>query len=320
MYLLIHYIILSTISQLFFNMNNQINLNSYSVVFLSYDEPAADEHYDILLSYIPWAQRVHGIKGSDTAHKECAKLSSTERVIIIDGDNKLTNELFFQQQLLIDCNLIDINNSVISWPSKNIINNLEYGNGGIKCWPTELITTMKTHELADASNIQSQIDFCWDINYVAVDVSYSSIINNSTPYQAWRAGFREGVKLSLNEGIKIKSVDQIWSGNLNRLLIWMTVGADILNGKWAILGATYGCWLTLCTNWNYVNVRDFDEIYNLFSIEKFSEEDLDFNIEKFNKLLKSSIPVPLPFTVEQSKFFKRFNFNQSRQHPGITIL
>ena len=39
------------------------------VVFLSYDEPNADLHYADLCNKVPWAKRVHGVKGSDEAHK-----------------------------------------------------------------------------------------------------------------------------------------------------------------------------------------------------------------------------------------------------------
>ena len=49
--------------------------------YLSYDEPNAEENYADLLAKVPWAKRVHGIKGSDAAHKACAKLSETDRFV-----------------------------------------------------------------------------------------------------------------------------------------------------------------------------------------------------------------------------------------------
>ena len=51
-----------------------LNPNVYDVVFLSYDEPNAEENYQHLLSIRPKAKRVHGVKGSDAAHKACAEL------------------------------------------------------------------------------------------------------------------------------------------------------------------------------------------------------------------------------------------------------
>ena len=56
----------------------------FDIVFLSFDEPNADENFEDLLRKIPWAKRVHGVKGSDTAHKACAEISETDRVVIID--------------------------------------------------------------------------------------------------------------------------------------------------------------------------------------------------------------------------------------------
>ena len=46
----------------------------FDVVFLSYDEPNADLHYADLCNKVPWAKRVHGVKGSDAAHKAAAEL------------------------------------------------------------------------------------------------------------------------------------------------------------------------------------------------------------------------------------------------------
>ena len=37
---------------------------------------------------------------------------------------------------------------VISWAGKNEVNGLVYGNGGIKCWPKDVVMNMRTHENA----------------------------------------------------------------------------------------------------------------------------------------------------------------------------
>ena len=39
------------------------------IVFLSYDEPNAEKNYADLLTKVPYAKRVHGVEGSDAAHK-----------------------------------------------------------------------------------------------------------------------------------------------------------------------------------------------------------------------------------------------------------
>ena len=70
----------------------------YDIIYLSYDEPNAEKNYADLLTKVPWAKRVHGVKGSDASHKACAKLSKTSRFITIDGDNRI-DENFIDQIL-----------------------------------------------------------------------------------------------------------------------------------------------------------------------------------------------------------------------------
>jgi hypothetical protein len=48
---------------------------------------------------------------------------------------------------------------------------------------------MKTHEAADISDTSAQVDFCWALNYTAIDKCYSTIRNNDSKLQSWRAGF-----------------------------------------------------------------------------------------------------------------------------------
>jgi hypothetical protein len=54
---------------------SKINVIDQDIIFLSYDEPNAEKHYADLLTKVPWAKRVHGVKGSDNAHKACAAAS-----------------------------------------------------------------------------------------------------------------------------------------------------------------------------------------------------------------------------------------------------
>lgn len=303
-------------------MNNLVKIIDCDVVFLSYDEPNAEVNYTRLLEFIPWAQRVHGVKGSDAAHKACARLSSTERVVIIDGDNYMIQEGFLNQTVEIADGSINLARSVISWPSINTINGLIYGNGGIKCWNVDTLLTMKTHEHADPHNHRAQVDFCWDINYIPLDAAYTEIHNNSSPFQAWRAGFREGVKMSLDQGSKINNLSNLPKGNLKRLLTWMMVGLDVKFGNWAVLGARQGCYLTQFTDWDYVQVRDFDylEQYWLEKTVNFTSSEIYHESVKLGNIITSQIPVGAPLSPEQSKFFKMFDTNTKRQSGTVSIL
>ena len=66
----------------------------FDVVFLSYDEPNADLNYADLCNKVPWAKRVHGVKGSDAAHKAAAELSDTDWLITVDADNIVDSKFF----------------------------------------------------------------------------------------------------------------------------------------------------------------------------------------------------------------------------------
>ena len=305
-------------------MSNLLKITDCDVVYLSYDEPNAEQNYADLLKKIPWAKRVHGVYGSDAAHKACANLASTERVVIVDGDNIVRSDFINTSIEFIDEAVQD--KCVISWGARNVINGLIYGNGGIKCWPTQLILDMKTHENAESDNQKTQVDFCWDINYVQMDKCMSDVYNNASPFQAWRAGFREGVKMSLIEGSKTnKDLDfdkQIHWKNLHRLMIWMTVGLDITNGIYAILGARQGCYMTNCTDWDFVNVRDFKYLESLYKEEILSlETDTDLYskiISLGNKIERNlKISCPMILSEDQSKFFKTVYTNPSRMKSNL---
>ena len=300
---------------------NTVKILDCDVIFLSYDEPNAEENYQRLLEFIPWSQRIHGVKGSDAAHKACARLSSTERVVIVDGDNFMVTDNFLKQTVEILDDTLDLSQSVLSWPSVNIINGLVYGNGGIKCWPREKLLTMKTHESADPSNIRAQVDFCWDINYIPLDDTYTEIHNNASPYQAWRAGFREGVKMSLDQGAKVDDFSKLWKGNVNRLAAWMMVGADVENGIWSIYGSRLGCWMTQFTNWDYTRVRDFDYLDHLWASEvsNLTVNEAKYRADSLTDILKSQISIGNYLDESQSVFFKQFNINPKRQSHLVKV-
>jgi len=294
------------------------------IVYLSYDEPNAEKNYADLLAKVPWAKRVHGIDGSDGAHKACARLSETERLIVIDGDNTIRPE-FLKQEIDFK-EEVDLDKSVISWGARNTINGLIYGNGGIKCWPTQLVLDMKTHENAESENAKTQVDFCWDINYIQIDSCMSDVHNNATPQQAWRAGFREGVKMGLLEGSKADPNNfskQVHWKNFHRLLVWMHVGLDVKNGDWAIYGARQGCYMTNCTDWDYLNVRDFKWLNKYWeeNDSQTTEKMLPYEIMGIGETLKHELNISIadPFTDEQSTLFKTLYTNPPRMPNNFIV-
>ncbi len=298
-------------------MSQKFKIIDFDIIYLSYDEPNAEKNYADLLNKVPWAKRVHGVKGSDSAHKECAKIAETDRFVTVDGDN-IVREDFFNQEVDFTA-YKDYSRCVVSWCGHNIINGLMYGNGGLKLWPREYVLSMKTHENAPADDPNAQVDFCWDAEYIQMNSCYSDVHNNATAYQAWRAGFREGVKMSLDRGVRVNHSNfkrEVHWKNLHRLLIWMNVGSDVKNGLWAILGARQGCYMTNCTDWDYTNVRDFDYLGNLYkeTVEgTITDENILEYVKYFGDRLSPQLDIPLSILDESaSRFFKHVHADQTR--------
>ena len=308
------------------------SINEFDIIYISYDEPNADENYANLLDKCSWAQRSHGVEGSDAAHKAAADLSETDRFITIDADN-IVREDFFGVE--IDMDKIRATD-VVSWAGKNTINGLVYGNGGIKCWPKDVVYGMQTHENAPKGDKRAQVDFCWNINYVQMNNIYCDVMNNASPLQAWRAGFREGVKMGLVDGDIVDPMnlkEMVHNKNYKRLLTWMSVGDDCENGLWAIYGARLGCYMTNIDreSWDWRNVRDFDWLTKYFEEHvlpdfeadsdqlcprtgmKWNYKTLQDESDRLGYLLRSKLELEIAdMGVEGSRFFKEVYINPSR--------
>ena len=48
---------------------------------------------------------------------------------------------------------------------------------------------------------------------------------------------------------------------------------DVDNGLWAIYGAREGAYKTMCTNWDYVNVRDFETLNSMWEDKANIQQD-----------------------------------------------
>lgn len=281
-------------------MSQLVDIADLDCIYLSYDEPKKEQNWIQIQNMVPWSRRVDGIKGSDAAHKAAADASMTDRFVLIDGDN-IPAANFFNLQLKLD----NTNNDcVFRWKARNHINGLMYGNGGLSCWTKEFVYAMKTHENTDGTEANN-VEFCFYPNYWAMHDCYSTTYPNATPFQAWRAGFREGVKMCLNRGrrpILKEFEDQVVNRNYDHLCIWQTVGADVENGFWSIYGARLGTWMTMLNNWDYRDVQDFDKLAVLW--EEFQDHGPD-NCTSIGNILRQKLNLPIvDMDPAESKFFK----------------
>ena len=277
----------------------KVDVADLDCVYLSYDEPQKEEFWIKIQNMVPWAKRVDGVEGSDAAHKAAAEASDTERFVLIDGDN-LPDPEFFDITLDIKPEHEDC---VFRWKAVNHINGLMYGNGGLSCWTRTFINTMRTHENSDGSD-DTAVEFCYDPKYLAMNNVYSTTYPNGSAKHAWRAGFREGVKMCLRNGAKPtlqEFEDMVHRSNFDRLSIWHNVGKDVEHGECAIQGARLGTYMTMLTDWDFTEVQWFenlDKIYNEF--DKMSMPDI-------NGALMSRLGLPmLDLNSNDSKFFKKY--------------
>jgi hypothetical protein len=211
------------------------------VVFISYNEPNAEENWRRVLKKSPKAFRVNGIKGIVNAHKCAAELVSTDMFYVVDGDAYLTDDWSFEYQPRIfdrDC--------VHVWSSLNPINGLEYGYGGIKLLPRQLTLDVDVNCVDMTTSISTKFKTMSKISNITAF--------NTSEYNTFRSAFRECAKLSSNI---LKR--QLTRESSKRLDIWCTVGEDNPFGNWAIAGALAGKKFGLSNRGNTVELQKIND-------------------------------------------------------------
>lgn len=291
-----------------------VDIADLDCIYLSYDEPNKEENWVRIRNMVPWAQRVDGVKGSDAAHKAAAEASSTDRFVLIDGDN-IPDPQFFNLTLNIDD---EDEVCVYRWRARNHINGLMYGNGGLSVWSQQFVRDMRTHEASDGT-VENDVEFCFYPNYHAMHDCYSTTYPNASAFQAWRAGFREGVKMCLNRGARPSIAEfreRVHQRNLDHLTIWHNVGRDVEHGIWAIAGARMGTYMTMITpEWNYRVVQDFAELQRLWTtVENTNPETL---VGRVAEDLATQLNLPMTVMLaDESAFFKQ-HYRSNWHNLGI---
>ena len=281
---------------------NKIDVTDLDVIYLSYDEPQREEFWVKIRNLVPWAKRVDGIKGSDAAHKAAAGASDTERFILIDGDNLPDPEFF---NLVLEIPDGEWSRAVYRWRARNHINGLMYGNGGISSWTREFALNMHTHENTDGTDA-TMVEFCFDPLYWAMHDCYSTTYPNGSAQHAWRAGFREGVKMCLDRGRRptvSEFRDRVHHRNLDHLTVWHNIGRDAEHGAWAMAGARQGTHMTMLTSWDYREVQSFDSLESIWN--DVAPLPADNVMEQYAGSLAQQLDLPMITMNEyQSQFFK----------------
>ena len=282
-------------------MADRVRVSDLDFVYISFKEPNKEENWADLKNKVPWAKRVDGVVGFDSAHKAAAEMAETEFFISVDGDNVMDESFLLQTLDWTKTN----KKAVHRWRAKNNINGLVYGNGGLVGWDKQTCLDMRTHENADTE--ENKIDFCWGIPHENLHNCYATTVINATAQQAFIAGFREGVKMCTDRGkpIEPKNFSKIWPVNLRILTTWCTVGADVENGKCAMLGARMGSFYTVVDHKNYdFDVSDLNGMADYFSAT-VQPEKIDKELEIWGNSLRQQLDLPIAdFNEDDSRFYR----------------
>lgn len=202
-----------------------ISYLEYDVFFIQYDENNANKNLRYLKEKRSDIKIISGVKGIFNAHLEAAKQSQTDFFWVVDADATVIDAFDFHYTVPEwDFDVVHI------WKSINPINQLEYGHGGVKLIPKHLIL------MADE---ETAVDVTTSIGANIKIMDEISNINNfaTSPFNAWRAAFRECVKLA--SGVIDRQVQEETD---DRLLAWTSKGGSRPLGEYVKGGSSAGEW------------------------------------------------------------------------------
>jgi len=150
------------------------------IIFLSYDEPNAEENWKKLKARFPRAKRSHGVKGRTQAYHTAASMSETDYFFAVFPTIEIAEGFDFEFQpdrLREACHYI--------FHCKNPVNGLEYGHRAVILYNKNLCL----------STIHPRLDFTLSQAHTVVPQLCGTSHFNTTPEISWRVAFREVVKL-----------------------------------------------------------------------------------------------------------------------------
>lgn len=223
----------------------------FDVFFISFGERLADNHWKKVQeksAYAKWIANVHGIR---KAHITAAKQSRTEYFWVVDADSELVDSFNFD---------LKINRRQIAsyfFYSKNLLNGLEYGHGGVKL----------LHKFSVLNTPEDYFDFTTSITDTNIVVPVVASVNkfNETEFSTWRTAFRETAKLGSRQ-IKHQNDDE----TNHRLETWLTVASGEY-AEYCLRGAREGY------DYSQKN-RDSIESLSLINNYQWLEEKFILNI------------------------------------------
>lgn len=153
-------------------------------VLLSYDEPRADEHFQLLAGVFGVVRRLHGVRGMHRAYRLCAEVADTKEFFLADAD--LAIDPGFDPAAVAP---LGPGVPMRVWCTRNPVNGLTYGYGGLKLCRRSTLRRLRNVGAVDVlAALPGRPEFA---SQVAGETRF-----DTSPRHAWRAGFRECAMLT----------------------------------------------------------------------------------------------------------------------------
>jgi hypothetical protein len=188
------------------------------VVFISYDEPEADQNWATLQALCPRARRLHGVEGMETALEAAADLSATPWYFAVFAKTSLEPSFDFSYQpdrmqqpkhYIFNC--------------RNPLNGLEYGHMAVV-----LYNCAGIRETNRSGSWGVDYTMSWPTESIPILSCHGNF--NTTAYHTWRTAFRETAKLAWFESQQ-HTIDGQY-----RLRTWLNRAAG-QHSEWCLQGA-----------------------------------------------------------------------------------
>ena len=200
---------------------SQIQPQLQDIVFISYDEPDADKNWQTLVERFPRAQRVHGVKGMETALEAAADCAQTPWYFAVFAKTRLYENFDFS---FVPDYMQQPKHYIFN--ARNTVNGLEYGHMGIIMYNSAGIR--KVNQTGNFG-----VDYTLSFAHESVPILSCYGEFDQTPYHTWRTAFRETSKLAYFEHTQ-PTVDGAY-----RLNVWQTQASGPY-AKWCLQGAADG--------------------------------------------------------------------------------
>jgi len=175
-------------------------IKRFDIAYLSYREPNDITNYVKLQEHVGdvfntmWVKDVEGIFN---AHQQAATMAESEMFWVVDADADIVDSFDFSYiPDVYDREVVHV------WNSINPVTGLEYGYGGVKLFPTELVRKATSWGLDFTTGLSTRFKAMPEVSCVTRF--------NTDAYSTWRSAFRECVKLTMNGDAEANERLEAW--------------------------------------------------------------------------------------------------------------